>query len=314
MRQRRFRIGALVFATAIALGVWSASSLASSASRDRTSAKPVVIGISLSLSGDFSDEGKAAMRGYKLWQAHQNAHGGLLGRKIQLKIVDDTSQPESGRHELHEPDHQGQGRLRPRAVLDAAHGAVGDGCAPLRLRVHRAGRRRPRGLRGRSSTTSSSRSRRRDQERRRPRALHPVAAEVEAAEDRRVPDAGRPVRGAVRSSGSRSPRERTGSRPSTRRSTRPRRPTTRRSSRRSSNAKPDLIAAGTQVVDGYAMAKGLIQLHYNPKFLYIENGAQQPARVPGEDRARRTRRASSRRATGSRRRTSRGTSSSSRST
>src|SRR5437588_7582892 len=93
MRQRRFRIGALVFAAAIAFGVWSASSLASSASRDRTSAKPVVIGISLSLSGDFSDEGKAAMRGYKLWQAHQNAHGGLLGRKIQLKIVDDTSSP-----------------------------------------------------------------------------------------------------------------------------------------------------------------------------------------------------------------------------
>ena len=29
--------------------------------------KPLVIGISLSLSGDFSDPGKAAMRGYKLW-------------------------------------------------------------------------------------------------------------------------------------------------------------------------------------------------------------------------------------------------------
>src|SRR5947208_9298531 len=94
MRQRRFRVGALVLVVTVVLGGWSASSLASSAQRDRTSAKPVVIGISLSLSGDFSDEGKAAMRGYKLWQAHQNAQGGLMGRKIQLKIVDDTSSPD----------------------------------------------------------------------------------------------------------------------------------------------------------------------------------------------------------------------------
>src|SRR5438552_6894993 len=93
MRQRRFRVGELVLMVKVVLGGWSASSLASSAQRDRTFATPVVIGISLSLSGDFSDEGKAAMRGYKLWQAHQNAHGGLLGRKIQLKIVDDTSSP-----------------------------------------------------------------------------------------------------------------------------------------------------------------------------------------------------------------------------
>src|SRR5581483_10834214 len=93
MRQRRFCLGALALVTAIGLGAWSASSLASTATRDRQSAKPVLIGISLSLSGDFSDEGKAAMRGYKLWQAHQNARGGLLGRQIKLKIVDDTSSP-----------------------------------------------------------------------------------------------------------------------------------------------------------------------------------------------------------------------------
>ena len=48
------------------------------------------------------------------------------------------------------------------------------------------------------------------------------------------------------------------------------------------NAKPDLIAAGTQNVDGYAMAKGLIQLKYNPKFLYIENGANSPLEFPSK--------------------------------
>ncbi len=53
----------------------------------------VTIGISLSLSGDFSDSGKAAMRGYQLWASVVNAHGGLLGHKVALKIVDDTSSP-----------------------------------------------------------------------------------------------------------------------------------------------------------------------------------------------------------------------------
>jgi len=57
-------------------------------------AGPIRIGISLSFSGDFSDAGKAAKRGYQLWQSVVNAHGGLLGRQVQLKIVDDTSSPD----------------------------------------------------------------------------------------------------------------------------------------------------------------------------------------------------------------------------
>jgi branched-chain amino acid transport system substrate-binding protein len=56
-------------------------------------AAPVKIGISLSLSGDFSDSGKAAERGYKLWANTVNAHGGILGRRVQLVIQDDTSSP-----------------------------------------------------------------------------------------------------------------------------------------------------------------------------------------------------------------------------
>src|SRR5919198_1123124 len=63
------------------------------ASSVRASGKTVTIGISISLSGDFSDSGKAAMRGYQLWRDVVNAHGGLLGHKVNLKIVDDTSSP-----------------------------------------------------------------------------------------------------------------------------------------------------------------------------------------------------------------------------
>ena len=59
----------------------------------RNTAGPIKIGISLSLSGDFSDSGKAAERGYKLWASTVNAHGGVLGRQVQLVIQDDTSSP-----------------------------------------------------------------------------------------------------------------------------------------------------------------------------------------------------------------------------
>ena len=59
-----------------------------------TSSKPLVIGISLSFSGDFSDPGHAAELGYKLWADQVNKQGGILGRKVQLKIVDDASSPD----------------------------------------------------------------------------------------------------------------------------------------------------------------------------------------------------------------------------
>jgi branched-chain amino acid transport system substrate-binding protein len=55
---------------------------------------PLIIGISLSDSGDFADPSKAARRGYELWAETENAKGGILGRHIQLKIVDDASDPD----------------------------------------------------------------------------------------------------------------------------------------------------------------------------------------------------------------------------
>ena len=47
---------------------------------------PVKIGISLSLTGDFADPGKAAQRGYALWAAEINKAGGLLGRQVEIKV------------------------------------------------------------------------------------------------------------------------------------------------------------------------------------------------------------------------------------
>src|SRR3954451_3949136 len=52
---------------------------------------PIVVGISLPLTGDFSQPGGEAKRGYEIWADQVNASGGLLGRKVELKITDDAS-------------------------------------------------------------------------------------------------------------------------------------------------------------------------------------------------------------------------------
>src|SRR3989441_5515757 len=52
---------------------------------------PIKIGISLSLSGDFSADGKAFQQGYQLWADTVNSHGGVLGRQVQLDILSDAS-------------------------------------------------------------------------------------------------------------------------------------------------------------------------------------------------------------------------------
>src|SRR5690349_21097416 len=54
-------------------------------------AGPITIGVSVSLSGDFSGDGKALVQGYDLWAQDINAKGGLLGHKVTMKYVDDAS-------------------------------------------------------------------------------------------------------------------------------------------------------------------------------------------------------------------------------
>jgi branched-chain amino acid transport system substrate-binding protein len=54
-------------------------------------ANPIRIGISLPLTGDFSEPGTAAQKGYIVWRDLMNKKGGLLGRKIELVIRDDRS-------------------------------------------------------------------------------------------------------------------------------------------------------------------------------------------------------------------------------
>lgn len=55
------------------------------------SGDPITIGISLPLTGEFSEPGTAARAGYETWANDVNEAGGLLGRPVELIIRDDAS-------------------------------------------------------------------------------------------------------------------------------------------------------------------------------------------------------------------------------
>jgi branched-chain amino acid transport system substrate-binding protein len=71
----------------------SSTTTSTSPTASPTSTAPIVIGASLSLTGDFSADGQAYMKGYELWASDVNASGGILGRKVTLKILNDNSSP-----------------------------------------------------------------------------------------------------------------------------------------------------------------------------------------------------------------------------
>ncbi len=86
-------LSAAVLAAAALAGCGASGGAGSSNASSRGSASPITIGASLSLTGDFSADGQAFERGYKLWADEVNAHGGILGRKVELKILNDNSSP-----------------------------------------------------------------------------------------------------------------------------------------------------------------------------------------------------------------------------
>jgi branched-chain amino acid transport system substrate-binding protein len=88
----RFLALTAVAATA-AMAIAACTSSSNSGTSSGSSKTPVVVGTSLSLTGDFSADGQAFQRGYKLWVQDINKTGGLLGHPVQLKIVNDNSDP-----------------------------------------------------------------------------------------------------------------------------------------------------------------------------------------------------------------------------
>jgi branched-chain amino acid transport system substrate-binding protein len=62
-------------------------------SGNASSDEPIVIGGSLGLTGTYSGPSAAYKAAYEYWVEQVNANGGLLGRKVELKIYDDESEP-----------------------------------------------------------------------------------------------------------------------------------------------------------------------------------------------------------------------------
>jgi branched-chain amino acid transport system substrate-binding protein len=74
-------------------GTTSPASSTGAASSSPANSTPITIGASLALTGDFSTDGQAFKQGYELWVKDVNAAGGILGRQVQLTILDDKSDP-----------------------------------------------------------------------------------------------------------------------------------------------------------------------------------------------------------------------------
>jgi branched-chain amino acid transport system substrate-binding protein len=89
-------VGALAACSSSSSGSSSTSSTGSSGSTaaagtTSSSKSPITIGISLSLTGDFSADGQAYQQGYNLWAKDVNAAGGIMGRTVKLTILNDDS-------------------------------------------------------------------------------------------------------------------------------------------------------------------------------------------------------------------------------
>ena len=202
----------------------TSSGIASTSSASGSGAatgSPVVIGASLSLSGDFASDGQNFQKGYTLW-ADDHQQGGRPARPSgEARHRVGREQPGSGGDQLPEADLLRSRQAGVRAVLDAVDRAVLEGGQPLRLRVRRGRRRRA----GRVRQRPAQHLRRQPAGHRQPRAVREVgrlAPGIASGRRRR-----RTPRATTRSPSRRfrSPRRswrRPGSRPSTTRCSRPR--------------------------------------------------------------------------------------------
>jgi branched-chain amino acid transport system substrate-binding protein len=95
-RPARFLTLAAAAGTAILLAACGSGGTSASSGSSSGTKAPILIGASLSQTGDFSADGQAFQRGYELWASDVNRHGGLLGRRVKLVFLDDKSDPTQG--------------------------------------------------------------------------------------------------------------------------------------------------------------------------------------------------------------------------
>ena len=89
-----FRLAAMTTASAAVAACGLSSAAPTNTLLAGPTGQPITVGISLPLGGSasadpFIADGQACRIGYELWASDVNSHGGLLGRPVRLKILDD---------------------------------------------------------------------------------------------------------------------------------------------------------------------------------------------------------------------------------
>lgn len=84
----------LLLGLTLVVTLGSSTALAAQQNTDFADSRPIKIGASLSLSGIYNEPANMIKRGYELWVQETNREGGLLGRPLELQILDDRSKVE----------------------------------------------------------------------------------------------------------------------------------------------------------------------------------------------------------------------------
>ena len=240
---------------------------------------PIKIGISLSASGDFADPGNAVKRGYELWAEYVNAHGGILGRKVQLKIVNDASDPNqavTNYRNLITRDHVdlvfgpfSSLLTGPSATVANRYGyaflePAGGGPKVFALHLHNLFFVQPAPVVKCGDPFVSWLLTL-------PKSQRPKTAAYPSLDDPFASPIADAMRARLEAAGVKTvyktiyPPETTDLTPIV---------------EKAISKKPDMIVGGTQSEDAYAQVKALIQAKYNPKFLFYSNGASSPTEFP----------------------------------
>jgi branched-chain amino acid transport system substrate-binding protein len=257
------------------------------ASSTTVNKSPLNIGISLSLTGDFADSGKAEQKGYQLWADTVNAKGGVLGRQVALKIVDDassTNQVVTNYQNLISKDNMDLvfGPFSTLLTIPASQVAkrfnysfiepAGGGPAVFDQHLDNLFFVQPAPVVASGDVFA-------DYVLSLPADQKPKTAAYPSLDDPFSSPIADHIRQRFEAAGIKTvynkiyPPEATDLTPVV---------------AQVAAAKPDAVIGGTQTADAYAMVKAMIQLKFNPKLLFLSNGANSPTAFPSNVGAKNT--------------------------